>query len=117
MTKCNKIAENDYLTYDELKERILSYKHPESSEKFPDIGVCSMCLRRINSQSRVYGFTCCSKECLYMYKIIYGNEKDNVSEEDKNELQKLRIELWEGRGWINPNKEVNEIKKTNSKGE
>jgi len=116
MKKC-KISETESLTYDELKERILSYKHPESSEKFPDIGVCLMCLRRINSQSRVYGFNCCSKECLYMYKIIYGNEKDNVSEEDKNELRKLRKELWEGRGWVSPNKEMDEIKKQMDNGE
>lgn len=95
------------LEYDELKDKILSYKDPEPDEKLPVRDGCCICLRRINSWFHGSGRTC-SPECVMIYKKIFGNESKD--ENEKRIFQKLRCELWLGRGWKKPTTKWNDIK-------
>ena len=88
-----KISESESLTYNELKERILEFKEPACDKKY--IGDrCCICFRGIETWFHGQG-TVCSEECLFIRNKIFYN--DDILDEDKNKLNKLRKELMEER--------------------
>jgi len=93
-----KISENESLTYDELKERILAFKEPDCDKKY--IGDrCCVCLRGVETWFHGQGCTC-SNECRFILnKTVFGDDMF----EDKKELIKLRRELWRAGGVVSQN--------------
>lgn len=96
-----KISENEYLTLNEIKEKILSYKNPEPDEKLTVRDPCCICLRTINSWFHGQGRTC-SSECNFIYNKTFGSGEDVFKTKDE-EVRKwigVRSELWRRRGWV-----------------
>ena len=107
--------EEEELTLQELKQRILLHKEQDKieeetkfKEKFgylPPLGLhgepCIICLKRVYMIWHADGFVC-SPECIIVYKHIFDKRYQNT--EEQKLFCKLRRELWEAQGWRSPNK-------------